>query len=160
MATTPNSIIIALIMIVPTLLVYFGGRKKQKAETTDLISATWEKLTKAQDAFSDQMEDRLKTLNGRITDQDKVIARQNATIAAQNQTIAAQTEKISEQGKIILEQQCTIADLTKQIEGMGATPIHKRGKNGRNQTTSPLPAEKARKWTDKSVFKKEQLCYN
>lgn len=130
MGNIPDTVIVAVIMAVPTLLVYFGSRKKQKAETDDVISSQWTKLNKAQNDFTDQMEDRMKTLNDRIAAQDIVIAKQNDTIAAQNQTIAAQSKRISEQDKIILEQAQTITDLTKQIEAMGGTPNYKKRTKG------------------------------
>jgi uncharacterized coiled-coil protein SlyX len=126
MGNVPDTVVVAVIMAVPTLLVYFGSRKKQKAETESLISGNWEKLNKAQNDFTDQIEGRLATLNARITEQDTIIAQQNKTIAEQNSTIAEQSARIAEQDKLIQEQQQIIADLTKQIEEMGGTPNHKK----------------------------------
>jgi len=132
-----DAVLVAIIMTVPTLMVYFGSRKKQQAETDSVISENWKKLTAAQNTFSQQMEDRLKEMNDKVMSQDGVIATQNATIASQNSTIAAQSARISEQDKLIQEQKETIADLTKQIEGMGGTPVQKRGKgNAKNNTFS------------------------
>ena len=127
MAGIPDSLIIAVIMTVPTLLVYFGSRKKQRAETDDLVSSKWQKLSKAQDDFTGQMESRISALGVRVSDQDSIIATQNKTIADQNITIAGQTARIAEQDRIISEQKEIITDLTKQIEGMGGTPVHRRG---------------------------------
>jgi uncharacterized coiled-coil protein SlyX len=133
-----DAVIVAIIMAVPTLLVYFGSRQKTKAETQSIVEDNWKKLTDAQSEFSDNMETRLQTLNARINEQDKVIADQNKTIAEQNATIAAQSARIAEQDKVILEQNEIIADLVKQIEGMGATPVHKRGRgNGHLPHSSP-----------------------
>jgi len=126
MGNIPDAVWVAVIMAVPTLFVYFGGRKKQAVDAQGIISQMWAELTKAQNDFTDQMEDRLKAVNERVTAQDAIIAQQNSTIAAQNKTIAAQSAKIAEQDRTIQEQQITIADLTLQIEGMGGTPVHKR----------------------------------
>ena len=121
----PDTVTIAIIMTVPTLLVYFGSRKKQKAETDGLIGEQWKRLNDAQNLFTDQMEERIKVLTDRISTQDVMIAQQNQTIAQQNQTISAQANRIAEQDRVIREQQALIADLTKQIEEMNGTPVHK-----------------------------------
>ena len=130
MGNVPDTVVVAVIMAVPTLLVYFGSRKKQRAETDSLISGNWQKLMEAQNNFTDQIEQRFKDQNEKIASQDTIIAQQNKTIAEQNSTIAEQSARIAEQDKLILEQQQIIADLTKQIEEMGGTPNHKKRTKG------------------------------
>src|SRR5512137_280220 len=104
MGGIPDTVLVAIIMAIPTLLVYFGSRKKQKAETEGVISDNWQKLTKSQNEFNDQMEDRLKVLNDKVAAQETLLVQQNDTIAKQNDTIARQSQIIAVQSERINEQ--------------------------------------------------------
>jgi hypothetical protein len=165
-----ETIIVAVAGAIPTLLVYFGSRKKQKAEAESLVATSFEKLTKA-------MEERLQTLDkiteeqsARLATQDQVIAQQNRAIAEQNATILKQTNRITEQDKLIAEQSVKIQEQELTIASLQEQLFKATGKRGHiGKDTGSLGSKHTMRYSffpeRKTVLAYrvpfvEHLCYN
>jgi hypothetical protein len=110
-----DAILVAVCGAIPTLLVYFGSRKKQKAETEDLVASSYERLTKSLESRLEALDGVIAEQGARISGQDTIITQQNKAIAEQNATILAQTGRIAEQDKLIAEQTAKIQEQERTI---------------------------------------------
>jgi uncharacterized coiled-coil protein SlyX len=125
-----ETIVVAVAGAIPTLLVYFGSRKKQKAEAESLVATSFEKLTKSMETRMEALDKTIEEQALRLSTQDGVIAQQNISIAEQNQTILRQTNRIAAQDKLIAAQSVKIQEQELTINSLQEQLVKATGKKG------------------------------